>query len=115
MVTRKTLLIYNFGIALIFAAIGLLSVFAMDAFTNRTVMPPFDEASHVAIQEETDIEHLRSRAAFYFELGRDLKRARYIDSDIVFNDLRSFCFILAAVFSLGGVMAFLATRKPPAA
>lgn len=115
MVTRKALLFYNFGIALIFAAIGALSLVALDPFTNRTVLPPFDQASHVAIQEEQDLEHLRSRAVFYFELGRDLKRARYIDSDILFHDLRSLCFILAATFGLGGVMAFLATRKPPPA
>jgi len=61
------------------------------------------------------LENLRARAIFYFELGRDLKNARYIDSDTLFHDARSMCFILAAVFTLGGVLAFLVTRKPPAA
>ena len=115
MITRRTLLLYNFGIALIFVMIGLLSLVALDPFTNRTVLPPFDRASHTAIQEDQDLENLRARAIFYFELGRDLKNARYIDSDTLFHDARSMCFILAAVFTLGGVLAFLVTRKPPAA
>lgn len=112
MITQRTLLLYNFGIALIFIAVGLLSLVALDPFTNRTVMPPFDSASLQAIHEEQDLEHLRSRAAFYFELGRDLKRARYADSDIFFHDFRSFCFILGAAFALGGVLAYLAMRPP---
>jgi hypothetical protein len=115
MITRRTLLLYNFGIALIFVLIGVLSLVALDPFTNRTILPPFDRASHEAIQEDKDLESLRERATFYFELGRDLKSARYIDSDTLFHDVRSLCFILAAVFSLGGVLALLVTRKPPAA
>jgi uncharacterized membrane protein len=112
MITRRTLLIYNFGIALIFVAIGVLSVFALDPFTNRSaIVPPFDPASHAAIQEEKDVEHLRSRATFYFELGRELKRARYADSNSLFNEFRYMCFILGAAFALGGVLTFVATRK----
>ena len=110
MITQRTLLIYNFGIALIFVAIGTLSLFALDPFTNRTVLPPFDNASLTAIHEEQDLEKLRSRAAFYFELGRDLKRARYADSDTFFHDFRFFCFILGATFALGGAMSYLARR-----
>ena len=111
MVTRQTLLIYNFGIAIIFVAIGLLSLVTLDPFSNRTVQPPFDPASQTAIQEEKDIEHLRSRAAFYFELGRDLKRARYADTDTLFHDFRFLCFLIGAAFALGGAMAYLATRS----
>lgn len=110
MVTRRTLLIYNFGIALVFVAVGLLSLFTFDPFTNRTVQPPFDPASHQAILAEQDLEHLRSRAVFYFDLGRDLKRARYADTDTFFHDFRFVCFILGAVFALGGTMAYLVTR-----
>ena len=111
MITQRTLLIYNFGIAMIFVAIGVLSLFALDPFTNRTVLPPFDGASLTAIQEEKDLESLRSRASFYFELGRDLKRARYADSDTFFHDFRFFCFILGATFALGGAMAYVALRS----
>jgi hypothetical protein len=110
MITRRTLLIYNFGIALIFVAIGVISLFVLDPFTNRSaIVPPFDPASHAAIQEEQNVEHLRSRATFYFELGRELKRARYADSNSLFNEFRYLCFVLGAVFALGGTMCALGT------
>jgi len=112
MITRRTLLIYNFGIALIFAAIGLLSLLTLDPFSNRSaIVPPFDPASHVAIQEEQDVERLRARAAYYFELGRELKRARYADSDSRFGEFRYLCFALAAAFALGGAMSLVAAGK----
>jgi len=112
MITRRTLLIYNFGIALIFVVIGLLSLVTLDPFTNRSaIVPPFDPASHVAMQEEQDVEHLRSRAIFYFELGRELKRARYADSDSRFGEFRFLCFALATAFALGGAMSLVATGK----
>jgi hypothetical protein len=63
------------------------------------------------MQEEQDVERLRSRAIFYFELGRELKRARYADSDSRFSDFRYLCFALAAAFALGGAMALVATGK----
>jgi hypothetical protein len=111
MITRRTLLVYNFGIALTFVAIGVLSLIALDPFTKRSaIVPPFDPASHAAIQEEQNVEHLRSRATFYFELGRELKRARYADSDNLFSEFRYLCFILGAAFAVGGVMAVAATR-----
>jgi len=112
MITRRTLLIYNFGIALIFVVIGLLSLVTLDPFTSRSaIVPPFDPASHVAMHEEQDVERLRSRAIFYFELGRELKRARYADSDSRLSDFRYLCFALAAAFALGGAMSLLAMRK----
>ena len=112
MITRRTLLIYNFGIALIFIAIGTLSLFVADPLRGRpAILPPFDPASLTAIQEEQDIAQLRIRASYYFELGRDLKRARYVDSDTLFRDFRYLCFILGGVFVLGGAMSYLVTRK----
>jgi hypothetical protein len=111
MITRRTLLIYNFGIALIFAATGAVSLYVTDPLSNRpAILPPFDPASLSAIQEEQDINQLRLRATYYFELGRELKRARYTDSDTLFRDFRYICFILSAVFVLGGAMSFVATR-----
>lgn len=112
MITQRTLLIYNFGIALVFIAIGMLSLVTLDPFSNRSaIVPPFDPASHVAIQEEQDVERLRTRASYYFELGRELKRARYADSDSRFGDFRFLCFALGAAFTLGGAMSHLAMRK----
>jgi len=106
------LLIYNFGIALTFVVIGLLSLLTFEQFLSKpAILPPFDIASANAIHEDQDIERLRSRAAFYFELGRDLKRARYSDTDTLIHDFRSLCFLLGAVFALGGAMSIVVTRN----
>ena len=111
MITRRTLIIYNFGAALLFAVIGMLSLFTFDHLLSRpAVLPPFDPASAKAIQEEPDIERLRSQAAFYFDLGRDLKRARYSDTDSLVRDFRSLCFLLTVVFAAGGAMSLQVTK-----
>jgi hypothetical protein len=111
--TKRTLLIYNFGLALLFAVIGALSLLTFEHFLNRpaTVVPPFDAASLKAIQEEPDLEKLRSRAAFYFGLGRDLKRARYSDTDTFVRDFRFLCFLLGAIFAVGGTMSVVTLRS----
>jgi hypothetical protein len=110
-ITRRTLIIYNFGAALLFAVIGALSLLTFEHFLNRpAVLPPFDPASAKVIQEEEDIERLRAQAAFYFELGRDLKRARYSDTDTLIRDFRSLCFLLAVIFALGGALSLQATK-----
>jgi hypothetical protein len=110
-ITRRTLLIYNFGAALLFAVIGGLSLLTFDHLLSRpTVLPPFDPASAKVIEHEPDIERLRSQAAFYFELGRELKRARYSDTDSLVRDFRSLCFLLAVAFAAGGAMSLQVTK-----
>lgn len=114
MITPRTVLLYNFSIALIFVVVGLLSIFALEPLVNRPVLvPPFDAASHQALHSETDIEKLRVRAAFYFELGRGLKEARYADASVFFADVRKMCFALGLAFALGGGLSMLAMRKRP--
>jgi hypothetical protein len=111
------LLIYNFGISVLFLVIGALSLFTFEQFLSRpTIQPPFDPASLKAIKEEPDVERLRQQAAFYFELGRDLKRARYSDTDTLIHDFRTLCFLLFAIFAVGGGMSIVVTRtssSPP--
>jgi len=111
-ITRRTLIIYNFGAALLFAAIGALSLLSFDQFLSRpAALPPFDPASAKVIQEEPDIERLRSHAAFYFDLGRELKRARYSDTDSLVRDFRSLCFLLTIAFAVGGALSLKATKS----
>lgn len=112
MFTKRTLLIYNFGLALTFAVIGALTLSTFEHFLNRpaAAIPPFDSASSQAIHTEQDIEQLRSRAAFYFELGRDLKRARYSDTDTLVRDFRFLCFLLGAIFTVGGAMSLVTVK-----
>ena len=114
MITPRILLLYNFGIAALFVFIGLMSLFFFEPLVNRpTIVPPFDAASHTAIEEEKDIDRLRARALFYFELGRDLKRARYSDTDTLFADLRKLAFVVAIAFGLGGALVMHVLRRPP--
>jgi len=110
--TKQTLLIYNFGLAVLFVAIGALTMATFEHFLSRpaAAIPPFDAASSKAILEEQDIERLRTRASFYFELGRDLKRARYSDTDTLVRDFRSLCFLLGAIFAVGGAMSLVTVK-----
>lgn len=114
MVTGRTLLVYNFGIAAIFIAMALFSAFALEPLMRRSVLqPPFDAASHEAIQKETDLERLRNRAAFYFEVARGLKESRYADTSLFFSDVRKICFALGIAFAIGGGLTVLALRSGP--
>ena len=112
MFTKRTLLIYNFGLALLFVVVGTLTMATFEHFLNRpaAAIPPFDTASARAIREEPDLEKLRGRAAFYFELGRDLKRARYADTDTLVRDFRFLCFLLGAIFTVGGAMSLVTLK-----
>jgi hypothetical protein len=110
-ITRRTLIIYNFGAALLFAVIGALSLLSFDHLLSRpAALPPFDPASAKVIQEEPDIERLRSHAAFYFDLGRELKRARYTDTDTSVRDFRLVCLLLILAFAVGGAMTLKAIK-----
>ena len=112
MITGRTLLIYNFSIAAIFVLVALFSAFALEPLVSKpAVLPPFDAASQQAIHAETDIERLRNRAAFYFELARGLKEARYADTSIFFADLRKICIALGLAFAVGGVLTMIAWRR----
>ena len=112
MFSKRTLLIYNFGLAVLFVVIGALTMATFEGFLNRpaAAIPPFDAASAKAIHEEQDLERLRGRAVFYFELGRDLKRARYSDTDTLVRDFRFLCFLLGAIFAVGGAMSLVAVK-----
>lgn len=114
MVTPRLLLLYNFGLAFFFVILGFISLVILEpVFTRQVTIPPFDRTSLEAIRSEPDIEKLRTRATYYFELGRDLKQARYSDTGSVMADVRSFCFALGLVFSVGGLLTLAALRKRP--
>jgi hypothetical protein len=60
MISRRTLVIYNFGLALLFLFVGSVGILALEAANRPAAVPPFDKASQVAIVEESDMERLRS-------------------------------------------------------
>ena len=97
-----------------FVVVGALSLIVFDQFLFRpTIVPPFDAASETTIKTEKDIERLRAQASFYFGLGRELKRARYSDTDTLVRDFRYLCFLLGAIFAVGGAMSLDAMRTGP--
>jgi len=112
MVTRRTLLLYNFGLAVLLVFIGAMSILGADASQIKRLndLPNFNAEALNYILEEQDIEKLRSRSQFYFDVARDLKRARTDDSSKVFKDASTLAFFVAALFAIGGVLQILFGR-----
>ena len=112
MVTRRTLLLYNFGIAALLAFIGAMSIVGADAAQVRRLndLPNFNAEARAYITEEQDVEKLRVRAQFYFDVARDLKRARTDDSSKIFKDASTLAFFVAALFAIGGVLQVVYSR-----
>jgi len=111
-ITRRTLLLYNFGIAGLLVFIGAMSILGADAAQIKRLndLPNFNTEARTAIAEEQDIEKLRTRAQFYFDVARDLKRARTDDSSRVFQDASRLAFFVAALFAIGGVLQVVYSR-----
>jgi hypothetical protein len=112
MITRRTLLLYNFGIAGLLAFIGAMSILGADAAQIKRLndLPSFNAESRAYVTDEQDLERLRSRTLFYFDVARDLKRARTDDSSKLFKDVSTLAFFVAALFAIGGAMEVLHAR-----
>ena len=106
LVTRRTLLLYNFGIAALLVFVGAMGIVGADAaqVKRHNDLPNFNAEARGYVADEQDIEKLRTRAAFYFEVARDLKRARTDDSSQVFKDASTLAFFVGALFAVGGVL-----------
>lgn len=117
MISHRTLLLYNFGAGIAFAVIGWLSTSAIDTFlpslTQKKTVPTLQAKIRNELADEQDLEHLKSQALFYFDLAKDLKNARNEDDQNSVEEISRVCFVLAAVFMLGGAMA--AVAKPAVA
>ena len=112
MVTKRTLLLYNFGIAGLLTFIGAMSIVGADAAQIKRLndLPNFNAESRAYLTDEQDLEKLRVRSMFYFDVARDLKRARTDDSSKVFKDASTLAFFVAALFAVAGVMQILYAR-----
>jgi len=113
MITRRTLLIFNFGVAVLFVLVGLLSVYAMSVVQpnpNQIAVPPaFNVSALRGISEEKDVEKLRSQTIFYYELARDFRLARYAATEGYLYDVRLLSFFVAGLFFIGGLLVV----RPP--
>lgn len=108
----RTLLLYDFGIALVFLLIGFLSVYSLDLIKpNRASEPTvLAKEARLAIEEEQAIEALRGRAFFYFDTARDMRRARVQDDVRTYYDAQVLSFVVAGLFLLAGLLAILLPR-----
>ncbi len=115
MVTRRTLLIFNFGVAVLFFMVGLVSIYVMTIVQpnpRQVEIPPAFNASALRnISEEQDVEKLRSQAVFYYELAREFRKARYAATEGYLYDVRLLAFFVAGLFTIGGLLSL----KPPKA
>jgi hypothetical protein len=112
MITRRTLLLYNFGIAGLLAFIGAMSILGADAAQIKRLndLPNFNAEARAFFNDERDLEKLRTRSLFYFDVARDLKRARTDDNSKVFKDASTLAFFVAALFAISGAMQVLYAR-----
>ena len=112
MITRRTLLLYNFGLAGLLVFIGAMSIIGADAAQIKRLndLPSFNAEARAYITDEQDLERLRTRSLFYFDVARDLKRARVDDSSQVFKDASTLAFFVAVLFAISGTMQVLYGR-----
>jgi hypothetical protein len=115
MITRRALLVFNFGVAGLFLLIGLLSIYAMSIVQPGTgqisVPPAFNVAALQAISEEKEIEKVRSQAVFYYELARDFRKARYAATEGYLYDVRVLSFFVAGLFVIGGLLVIVPAKR----
>jgi hypothetical protein len=111
-VSLRTLLFYNFGFGLAFLLIGTLSVYSLDyTKPNRAnESPAFAGNARLAIESEKEVDAVRDRALFYFDVARDMRRARMQDDSSFYEDVRILSFAVAGLFMLGGILALLLPR-----
>jgi len=97
MITRRTLLLYNFGIALLLAFIGAMSMLGADAAQIRRLndLPSFNAESRAYITDEQELERLRARTD---------------DSSKLFKDVSTLAFFVACLFAIGGAMQVVYAR-----
>jgi hypothetical protein len=112
-VSLRSLLLYNFGFAVVFLIIGSLSVYTLDYIKpNRAnESPVLANKARLSIESEQMIEVVRGQALFYFDVARDMRRARVDDETGTFYDVRILSFAVAGLFALGGILGLL---LPPA-
>jgi len=108
-VSLRTLLLYNFGMALIFVIVGLLSVYSIDVTKPGRIedSPNFSKNARVTLEHEQALETLRSRALSYFDVAREFRLARIQDEVGIYNDVRTLSFGVAALFVVGVILALL--------
>ena len=120
MVSRRTLLLFNFGACLTFLVMGMLSPHVMavlfPSLGEVIVLPSMSPTARMDMVATQNIEHLRAQGLFFFDLAMDLKRALASAEGREIEAVRFACFLLAALSGVGGmlVLALKDMVKPAA-
>lgn len=98
---------------LAFIVLGSLSFYSAGTNHQKNLIQPpvFGAEVRSSIEKETASEALRNNALLYFDTARDMRKARNSDSERWFDDIRTFCFVIAALFLLSGALASLLERE----
>ena len=112
MVTIRTLLLFNLGVAALFAAAGAAThLFSEAAAQPITHLPTFDPASRKSLAEAEDIEALKGQALFYFDLARGLKVRQYEQDDEYLATVRMLSYLTALALAVSAGLAWLFARN----
>jgi hypothetical protein len=107
MLTRRAVIIFNCGMALVFLLIGGLSTYALSLIQpihEQTMARLIDQGTVQAIKDEGDIERARLKALYYLDLARDIQKRRYEEVDQKYYDARLLSIVVAAAFLIGASM-----------
>jgi hypothetical protein len=117
MVTQRTLLLFNFGLCITLLVSGLLSVYTIETLLpsvgKTIILPALDKKSREQVVNEQDFEQVRAKALYYFDLSVNLKEAHSGQERELLGSVRYVCYLLAAVFAVGGLMVAAARFAPP--
>jgi hypothetical protein len=112
MITRRTQCIYNFGVCVAFVVSGFLSTYAIETLLpnigKTVILPVLDQSTRRQLEDEKELEPLRDKALFYFELSLELKQAHTTAELRMLEGVRHVSFILAGLFAVAGLMAVAA-------
>jgi hypothetical protein len=108
-VSLRAVLLYFFGAALIFLTIALVSGYTHQALQGDGSGdgPALGKEARTAVEEEQDLGALRSRALFYLDVARGIRRARVEDTDQIFYSVRLLAGIVSGLFFIGGIAVLL--------
>jgi hypothetical protein len=110
MLTRRTLLLFNSGMVLIFLTIGVVSDYALglaQPVQEQGAQRLFDQAKVQSIKDDADIEQVRGQALHYLDLARDMQNRKYVEADLKYYDVRMVAYFAGAAFVVAGLLIAL--------
>jgi hypothetical protein len=110
-VTLRTLLLFNLGMAALFALLAAGTYLVPDSRARQvTYLPSFDAPSRQMVAESDDMESVRTKALYYFDLAKGLKVRQYENDEDHVATLRIVSYLSALALTLSAALACLFGR-----